>query len=120
MRASSSQIIWCCEEEISWNEDYGAVPFNPAALSMSMMFTPLSLTRPQAALNWEVMPIDLPLDVWVLQYEKFQADAAVQWLSAGKEQFHYVSESSPMLYSNADRRTPISFVLILTCLPSIV
>lgn len=42
-----------------------------------------------AVLNWSPMPVDLPLDIWVLQYLEFNATNAAAWTAAGKEQWHY-------------------------------
>lgn len=42
-----------------------------------------------AALDWDEMPLDLPLDVWVLQYEEYNATTAAPWIAAGKQQFWY-------------------------------
>eukprot|EP00054_Salpingoeca_dolichothecata_P036329 m.7225 g.7225 ORF g.7225 m.7225 type:complete len:565 (+) comp6588_c0_seq2:117-1811(+) len=45
--------------------------------------------RTVAVLNWSPMPTDLPVDVWVLQYESFNADDAKAWLDAGKAMWWY-------------------------------
>lgn len=42
-----------------------------------------------AVLNWNPMPTDLPVDIWVLQYEDFDAETSAEWLAAGKQQWHY-------------------------------
>jgi hypothetical protein len=42
-----------------------------------------------AVLNWSPMPVDLPVDIWILQYEKFNATDVTQWIKAGKEQWQY-------------------------------
>jgi len=42
-----------------------------------------------ATLNWSPMPVDLPVDVWVLQYQMFNATDAQPWLDAGKQQWQY-------------------------------
>eukprot|EP00040_Diaphanoeca_grandis_P037104 m.240113 g.240113 ORF g.240113 m.240113 type:complete len:592 (+) comp33760_c1_seq1:86-1861(+) len=43
-----------------------------------------------AVLNWEGgLPVDLPVDVWILQYEDYNADNAKAWKAAGKKQFWY-------------------------------
>lgn len=43
-----------------------------------------------AVLNWAGgLPADLPVDVWVLQYEDYNAAQAAQWRKAGKKQFWY-------------------------------
>ena len=45
--------------------------------------------RTMGALDWPYMPLDLPLDIWVLQYEEYNATAALEWVAAGKQQFWY-------------------------------
>ena len=42
-----------------------------------------------AVLNWSPMPVDLPVDIWILQYEEFDAENAMAWIDAGKVQWHY-------------------------------
>ena len=42
-----------------------------------------------AVLNWSPMPIDLPVDIWILQYEEFNATDVTQWIQAGKQQWQY-------------------------------
>lgn len=43
-----------------------------------------------AVLNWEGgLPPDLPVDIWVLQYEEYNATNAAAWIKAGKKQFWY-------------------------------
>ena len=42
-----------------------------------------------AALNWKDMPADLPLDIWVLQYQYYDQAKATTWQSAGHEIFLY-------------------------------
>jgi hypothetical protein len=42
-----------------------------------------------AVLNWSPMPVDLPVDIWILQYEEFDAANARAWVAAGKVQWHY-------------------------------
>merc|ERR1711871_195329 len=42
-----------------------------------------------AALNWAHMPVDMPLDIWILQYELFDAANAMKWIAADKLQWHY-------------------------------
>ena len=43
-----------------------------------------------AALNWgEHMPTDMPIDIWVVQYEKTAASAVQAWQAAGKQLFLY-------------------------------
>ncbi|EDQ88638.1 uncharacterized protein MONBRDRAFT_9044 [Monosiga brevicollis MX1] len=64
-----------CEPEI--RKMYGAI---------KAQFPDLPLV---ATLNWKPMPVDLPVDVWVLQYEYFEASAAKAWVAAGKQQWQY-------------------------------
>eukprot|EP00051_Salpingoeca_urceolata_P008965 m.110276 g.110276 ORF g.110276 m.110276 type:complete len:586 (-) comp16033_c0_seq3:126-1883(-) len=45
--------------------------------------------RTMAVLNWHPMPVDLPVDVWVLQYEEYVASDAQAWIKAGKQQWWY-------------------------------
>ena len=45
--------------------------------------------RTSAVLNWSPMPPDLPLDVWILQYQEFKAADAEAWAKAGKKQWQY-------------------------------
>lgn len=45
--------------------------------------------RTSAVLNWSPMPTDLPLDVWILQYQEFKSDDAAAWAAAGKLQWQY-------------------------------
>ena len=45
--------------------------------------------RTAAVLNWDPMPVDLPVDIWVLQYEEFNASNTKKWVEAGKEQWQY-------------------------------
>ena len=42
-----------------------------------------------AVLNWSPMPIDLPVDIWILQYQKFNATDVHSWTAAGKKQWLY-------------------------------
>jgi hypothetical protein len=36
-----------------------------------------------AVLNWEGgLPADLPLDIWIVQYEDLDVDAAARWKNA--------------------------------------
>ena len=42
-----------------------------------------------AVLNWSPMPVDLPVDIWILQYEEFDAANAKAWVAAGKVQWQY-------------------------------
>ena len=45
--------------------------------------------RTAAALNWSPMPVDIPVDIWVLQYEMVNPVDASAWRAAGKVQWHY-------------------------------
>ena len=45
--------------------------------------------RTAAVLNWSPMPVDLPVDIWILQYEEFNATNSKAWIDAGKEQWQY-------------------------------
>lgn len=45
--------------------------------------------RTAAVLNWSPMPVDLPVDIWILQYEEFNATDVAAWVHAGKEQWQY-------------------------------
>ena len=45
--------------------------------------------RTMAALDWVDVPLDLPLDIWVLQYQEYNGTAAAPWLAAGRQQFWY-------------------------------
>jgi hypothetical protein len=43
-----------------------------------------------AVLNWPGgLPVDLPVDIWVLQYQEFVAEDAKRWKQAGKQQYWY-------------------------------
>jgi len=54
-----------------------------------------------AVLNWSPMPVDLPVDIWVLQYQEFQSKDVQQWIAAGKVQWQYhCIEPSSMRYLN--------------------
>lgn len=44
--------------------------------------------RTVAVINW-LPSLDLPLDVWVLQYEEFYEDVAAKWTATGKQQWWY-------------------------------
>ena len=45
--------------------------------------------RTAAVLNWSPMPVDLPVDIWILQYEEFNSTNSKEWVAAGKEQWQY-------------------------------
>ena len=40
-----------------------------------------------AVLNWSPMPVDLPVDIWILQYEEFNPEDVKAWVEAGKRKF---------------------------------
>ena len=65
--------------------------------------------RTVAVLNWEGgLPADLPLDVWVLQYEEFNASEAAAWIASGKEQWWYhCIEPSNAQYLNTFIERPL-------------
>eukprot|EP01060_Flectonema_neradi_P032321 TRINITY_DN5113_c0_g1_i4.p1 TRINITY_DN5113_c0_g1~~TRINITY_DN5113_c0_g1_i4.p1 ORF type:complete len:536 (+),score=117.52 TRINITY_DN5113_c0_g1_i4:235-1608(+) len=42
-----------------------------------------------AALNWKEMPSDLPLDIWVLQYQTYNKTKASAWQASGHQIFLY-------------------------------
>ena len=65
--------------------------------------------RTVATLNWGGgMPTDLPLDVWVLQYEFFNASTAAIWTASGKQQwwYHSIDPSQPQ-YLNTFIERPL-------------
>lgn len=45
--------------------------------------------RTVATLNWSPMPVDLPVDVWVIDYNSFNVEDTAAWVAAGKKQWHY-------------------------------
>eukprot|EP00930_Biecheleria_cincta_P028194 TRINITY_DN19665_c0_g1_i1.p1 TRINITY_DN19665_c0_g1~~TRINITY_DN19665_c0_g1_i1.p1 ORF type:complete len:624 (-),score=107.13 TRINITY_DN19665_c0_g1_i1:12-1883(-) len=59
--------------------------------------------KTMAALNWKHMPSDMPLDIWVLQYQLFDSEEAAKWTSVpGKQQWHYhCIEPSGLDYLNS-------------------
>jgi len=42
-----------------------------------------------AVLNWSPMPVDLPVDIWTIAFDKFNPRDAQEWIKAGKVQWHY-------------------------------
>lgn len=42
-----------------------------------------------AVLNWSPMPVDLPVDIWILQYAEYNETDARPWIEAGKQQWQY-------------------------------
>ena len=45
--------------------------------------------RTLSAIDWPSVPLDLPLDVWVLQYQLVDANVTGPWVAAGKQLFTY-------------------------------
>lgn len=63
--------------------------------------------RTVAVLNW-LPSLDLPLDVWILQYEHFDEADAIKWTAAGKEQWWYhCIEPSGVSYLNTFIERPL-------------
>lgn len=58
--------------------------------------------KTMAAINWKDVPVDLPLDVWVLQYQLFQqSESPSKWTEAKKELWLYhCIEPSGLEYLN--------------------
>lgn len=57
--------------------------------------------RTVATVNW-LPDTTIPIDVWVLQYEVFNADQANKWIQAGKQQWWYhCIEPSGIQYLNS-------------------
>ena len=42
-----------------------------------------------AVLNWSPMPVDIPLDIWILQYQEFRPDDVKPWSAANKLMWLY-------------------------------
>ena len=60
-----------------------------------------------AVLNW-LPSLDLPLDVWVLQYESFNEADAAKWTATGKQQWWYhCIEPSGVTYLNTFIERPL-------------
>ena len=74
--------------------------------------------RTVATLNW--LPAgDLPLDVWVLQYEFYNVTAAAQWVALGKQQWWYhCIEPSGTQYLNMFIERPLLMARLLFWLAS--
>lgn len=69
--------------------------------------------RTMAVLNW-LPATDLPLDVWVLQYEFYDASEAQQWIAAGKQQWWYhCIEPSGTQYLNTFIERPLLMARLL-------
>ena len=74
--------------------------------------------RTMATLNW-LPPLDLPLDVWVLQYEFYNEADATKWVEAGKEQWWYhCIEPSGEQYLNTFIERPLMMARLLFWLAS--
>ncbi len=74
--------------------------------------------RTVAVLNW-LPPTDLPLDVWVLQYEEYNQSEAATWIAAGKQQWWYhCIEPSGTEYLNTFIERPLIMTRLLYWLAS--
>lgn len=63
--------------------------------------------RTVAVLNW-LPSLDLPLDVWILQYETFKEADAEKWIATGKQQWWYhCIEPSGVTYLNTFIERPL-------------
>lgn len=63
--------------------------------------------RTVAVLNW-LPSLDLPLDVWILQYENFNEADAEKWLATGKQHWWYhCIEPSGVTYLNTFIERPL-------------
>ena len=68
--------------------------------------------KTMAAINWEHPAVDLPLDIWVLQYqlfEEFGPKASAAWAEAGKELwlYHCIEPGGPQYLNTFAERPPI-------------
>ena len=45
--------------------------------------------RTLSAIDWPTVPLDLPLDVWVLQYQLVDPAVTIPWVAAGHELYTY-------------------------------
>ena len=45
--------------------------------------------RTLSAIDWPALPLDLPLDVWVLQYQLVNRSVTDPWVAAGHELYVY-------------------------------
>eukprot|EP00928_Gymnodinium_smaydae_P028478 TRINITY_DN21709_c0_g1_i1.p1 TRINITY_DN21709_c0_g1~~TRINITY_DN21709_c0_g1_i1.p1 ORF type:complete len:613 (-),score=49.12 TRINITY_DN21709_c0_g1_i1:124-1962(-) len=65
--------------------------------------------RTAAVLNWSPMPVDLPVDIWILQYQDFNTSDADRWARAGKMQwqYHCIEPSSTRFLNTFLERRPI-------------
>ena len=74
--------------------------------------------RTVAVLNW-LPSLDLPLDVWVLQYENFNEAEAMRWILSGKQQWWYhCIEPSGTTYLNTFIERPLMEARLLFWLAS--
>lgn len=88
-----------CEESIG--KLYGAIK------------TKWPMLRTMATLNWPP-PTNLPLDVWVLQYEHYNSADAAKWITAGKQQWWYhCIEPSGTEYLNTFIERPLIMARLL-------
>ena len=53
--------------------------------------------RTAAVLNWHPMPVDLPVDVWILQYEEYDAANAASWAASQNSSRGWMSGRSTKL-----------------------
>ena len=53
--------------------------------------------RTLSAIDWATVPLDLPLDTWILQYQLVQPSVAAAWVGAGHELgvYHCIEPSQP-------------------------
>ena len=70
--------------------------------------------RTSAVLNWSPMPVDLPVDVWILQYQEFKSADAAKWAAAGKDQwqYHCIEPHSLQFLNTFIERRPIQARLL--------
>ena len=74
--------------------------------------------RTMAVLNW-LPAADVPLDVWVIQYEYYNAAEAQKWVAAGKQQWWYhCIEPSGTQYLNTFIERPLLMARLLFWLAS--
>ena len=74
--------------------------------------------RTVATLNW-LPATNLPLDVWVLQYEYYNPEDTAKWVAAGKEQWWYhCIEPSRTQYLNTFIERPLLMTRLLFWLAS--
>eukprot|EP00435_Cladocopium_sp_Y103_P045609 s3136_g13.t1 len=68
--------------------------------------------KTMAAINWEDLPTDLPLDIWVLQYQlfdQFGPEASRTWTEAGKDLwlYHCIEPGGPQYLNTFAERPSI-------------